>query len=260
MGGRTLSVSPIEARPILDVVDLTKSFGGYTAVNGVSMRVAKGEVRAVIGPNGAGKTTLFSLLSGYLKPTRGQVVLDGVPIAKKPSHLIARLGVSRAFQTTNIFPNFSVLDNVLVSIFSYEKRSYQLWGKQDKMILERAEYLLGLVNLQHLRHVPASTLAHGDQRALEIAIALGGSPKLLLLDEPTAGMSPFETQETIRLLEQIVKEQALTVVLSEHDMDVVFGLAQRITVMEAGRVLAEGTPDEVRNNPDVIRAYLGEPQ
>ncbi len=245
---------------MLDVVDVTKSFGGYIAVSGVSLQVARGEVRAIIGPNGAGKTTFFSLLSGYQKPTKGQVIFDGAVISGKPPHHIARLGVGRAFQTTNIFPNFSVLENVLVSIFTYQKRNFQFWGKRDKKIIEQAEYLLGLVNLEHSLHVPASTLAHGDQRALEIAIALGSSPKLLLLDEPTAGMSPFETQETIRMLEQIVRQQNLTVVLSEHDMEVVFGLAKRITVLEAGRVLAEGTPEEVRNNADVIRAYLGEPQ
>ncbi len=250
----------IETKPILEVLELTKSFGGYIAVNHVSFSVARGEIRAVIGPNGAGKTTLFNLLSGYLKPTSGRVVLDGVEVGGRSPHRIARQGVSRAFQTTNIFPSFTVVENVLVSLFTHHHHQFQMWGRKDKKIMERAEAILELVHLQDAQSRPANTLAHGDQRALEIAIALSCEPKILFLDEPTAGMSPFETQAMIQLLEQIAKQQGLTVVLSEHDMEVVFGIAQQIIVMEAGRVLADGTPATVRTNPEVIRAYLGDAQ
>lgn len=256
----TVSVVQSEPQPMLEVSDLTKAFGGYVAVNSVSFKVARGEVRAVIGPNGAGKTTLFNLLSGYIKPTRGRIALDGVEVSGKSPHHIARLGVSRAFQTTNIFPTFSVLDNVLVSLFTHHRRHFQMWGRRDPAMLEEAHRILEMVHLQDALARQASTLAHGDQRALEMAIALGCEPTILLLDEPTAGMSPYETQDTIVMLDRIVKQEGLTVVLSEHDMEVVFGLAGQITVMEAGKVLAEGNPSAVRTNPDVIRAYLGETQ
>ncbi|MFO2549887.1 ABC transporter ATP-binding protein [Alicyclobacillus cycloheptanicus] len=242
------------------VVELTKSFGGYTAVNGVNFTVADGEVRAIIGPNGAGKTTLFHLLSGHLKPTRGQVLLDGVEIGGRAPHHIARRGVSRAFQTTNIFPSFTVFDNVLVSVLAHHRRQFHFWGRRDAEMVKRVLNILEMVHLADAKDQLASTLAHGDQRALEVAIALGSEPRVLLLDEPTAGMSPYETQEMIRLLQHVIADRGLTVILSEHDMDVVFGLAHRITVIEAGSVLAEGTPEEIRNNPDVIRAYLGEAQ
>ncbi len=253
-----MNTQPVEEQPMLAVSDLTKIFGGYTAVNHVSFRVARGEVRAVIGPNGAGKTTLFQLLSGYLRPTSGSIVFDGVEIAGKRPHQVARLGVGRAFQTTNIFPTFTVMENVLISLFTHHGMHFRMWRRKERRMLEKAEHILEMVHLENNRFTAANTLAHGDQRALEIAIALGCKPKMLFLDEPTAGMSPFETQETILLLGRIIEEENLTVVLSEHDMDVVFGLAKQVTVLEAGKVLAEGTPEEVRVNPDVIRAYLGD--
>lgn len=245
---------------MLQVTELTKSFGGYTAVDNVSFAVANGEVRAIIGPNGAGKTTLFNLLSGHLKPSRGHVTLRGVDISGRPPHKIARQGVSRAFQTTSIFATFSVFDNVLVSVLTHHHRQFRFWGRNQQDMVRRVEEILEMVHLTDAKQKLAGTLAHGDQRALEVAIALGSDPHLLLLDEPTAGMSPFETQEMIRLLSRVVAENGLTVILSEHDMDVVFGLAQSITVIDAGRVIADGTPDEIKSNPDVIRAYLGEVQ
>ncbi|MCY0902458.1 MAG: ABC transporter ATP-binding protein [Firmicutes bacterium] len=245
-------------RPMLEVSGLTKTFGGYTAVHDVAITTAVGEVRAIIGPNGAGKTTLFNLLSGYLKPTHGAIVLDGVNIAGKAPHRIARAGVSRAFQTTNIFPTFTVLDNVLISLFARHRLQFHLWGRRSRQLRDKAENILEMVHLQDDRTKLASMLAHGNQRALEVAIALGCEPKALLLDEPTAGMSPYETHDMIALLERIVHDHGLTVLLSEHDMDVVFGLADQVTVMEAGRVLAQGPPEEIKHNPEVRRAYLGE--
>lgn len=244
----------------MQVVELTKTFGGYTAVNAVNFQVADGEVHAIIGPNGAGKTTLFHLLSGHLKPTRGRVILDGVELSGESPHKIARRGISRAFQTTNIFPTFTVFDNVLISVLAHHRKQFHLWGRRNPVMVGRVSEILEMVHLADEKDQLASTLAHGDQRALEVAIALGSEPRVLLLDEPTAGMSPYETQEMIRLLQRVASDHGLTVILSEHDMEVVFGLAERITVIEAGRVLADGSPEEIKENPDVIRAYLGEAQ
>jgi len=247
-------------KPMLQVSALTKSFSGYTAVSSVNLTVQAGEVRGIIGPNGAGKTTLFNLLSGHLKPTQGSIVMNGQEIVGKAPHRIARYGMSRAFQTTNIFPSFTVFDNVLVSLFAHHGQQFQLWGRKNRVMVERTLEILEMVHLLEEKSKLASTLAHGNQRALEVAIAIAGEPQVLLLDEPTAGMSPFETQEMIVLIKKIVEESKLTVVLSEHDMDVVFGLCHRITVMEAGRILADGTPAEIQENPDVRRAYLGDEQ
>ncbi|MCL6599172.1 MAG: ABC transporter ATP-binding protein [Alicyclobacillus macrosporangiidus] len=244
--------------PVLVVTGLTRAFGSFYAVRDVSFRINLGEVRAIIGPNGAGKTTLFHLISGYLRPTAGRILLCGQDIVGLPPHRIARLGISRAFQTTNIFPGFSVIENVLVALHARRGEAMRLWRRVDAALVDEAEVLLERVNLRHLAVQPANALSHGDQRALEIAIALAAAPKLLLMDEPTAGMSPYETQRTMELVRDIVQRERLTVLLSEHDMDVVFGLADQITVMEAGRVLAEGRPHEVRENPDVVRAYLGD--
>lgn len=243
---------------MLKATELTKSFGGYTAVNKVTFTVAQGEVRAIIGPNGAGKTTLFNLLSGHLKPSSGKVTLQGEEISGKSPHRIARHGVSRAFQTTNIFPTFTVFDNVLISVLARNHRHFNFWGRHSPAMVHRVEEILDMVHLGDSRAKLAGTLAHGDQRALEVAIALGSNPHVLLLDEPTAGMSPYETEDMIRLLGKVASESGLTVILSEHDMGVVFGLAQLITVIDAGQVIADGTPEEIRNNPEVIKAYLGE--
>jgi len=243
---------------LLQAMELSKSFGGYTAVNKVSFSAKQGEVRAIIGPNGAGKTTLFNLLSGHLKPSGGRIRLNGEEISGKSPHRIARHGISRAFQTTNIFPSFTAFDNVLVSVLAHSSRHFQFWGRRNQAVVRHVNEILDMVHLGDFRDKLAGTLAHGDQRALEVAIALGSHPHVLLLDEPTAGMSPYETDNMIQLLRNVVSGSGLTVVLSEHDMDVVFGLAQFITVIDAGQVIANGTPEEIRVHPDVIRAYLGE--
>ncbi|ATY86070.1 ABC transporter ATP-binding protein [Kyrpidia spormannii] len=242
----------------LKVEHIKKYFGTFPAVDDVSFEVRHGEVMAIIGPNGAGKTTVFNVLSGHMKPTSGHIYLDNVDIAGQKPHKVARLGIGRAFQTTNIFPSLTVLENVLSAVHTANRHTYRVWGLSERSVRKEAEQLLSLVNLTEHHGFPAGALSHGDQRALEIALALATSPKVLLLDEPTAGMSPYETQQTVELVRRIVAAQGLTVVLSEHDMEVVFGLADRITVMEAGRVLARGTPQEIRENPAVQRAYLGE--
>ena len=244
--------------PALRVESITKAFGAFVAVRDVSFSVEPGEVLGIIGPNGAGKTTIFNLLHGVVRPTTGHIFLGNLEVTGRKVHQLARLGMARAFQTTNIFPSFSVMENLLVAIYSAEGRAFRMWGSHDKKMWEDARRILSLVHLTRFSDATANSLSHGDQRALELAIALSSSPKILLLDEPTAGMSPYETQSTIDLLKRIISEKELTVVLSEHDMKVIFGLADRITVLEAGRVLATGNPDEIRQNPEVRRAYLGE--
>jgi len=249
---------PPDSKIQLKVEHIKKYFGTFPAVDGVSFDVHHGEVMAIIGPNGAGKTTVFNILSGHMKPTGGEIYLDNTNIAGQRPHRVARLGIGRAFQTTNIFPNLSVLENVLSAVHAAHRHTHRFWGLSEQSVRKKAEHLLSLVSLTKHHGFPAGALSHGDQRAQEIALALATSPKVLLLDEPTAGMSPYETQQTVELVRNIVAAQKLTVVLSEHDMEVVFGLADRITVMEAGRVLAQGTPQEIRENPAVQRAYLGE--
>lgn len=244
----------------LQTVDLSRRFGPFMAVDRVSINIKEGEIRAIIGPNGAGKTTFFNLLSGHMPPSHGQVFLKGQAIGGHPPHEVARLGMSRAFQTTNIFPELTVEQNIEIALLGLNRQTMAFWRRTARNIQSQADQYLEMVGLSAQRKRPAGILAHGDQRALEVALALALKPSVLLLDEPTSGMSPFETQKTVELLKNIIAQLKLTVVLSEHDMDVVFGLADRITVMERGRVLAEGNPQEIRTNPEVIRAYLGDDQ
>ncbi len=247
----------IETTAALTVNGLTRRFGAFTAVDQVDMTVSEGEIRAVIGPNGAGKTTLFNLLTGNLRATAGEIHLGGNTINGKRPHELAQHGLTRAFQTTNIFPSMTVHENVVTALLGVSRRTLRFWALAGERIEKRADEVLDLVGIYEQRNRQAGILAHGDQRALELAIALAPSPKILLLDEPTAGMSPYETQRSVELLRKIWRELKLTIILSEHDMDVVFGLAQQITVLVSGRVLADGAPTQVRSNPEVISAYLG---
>lgn len=244
------------AEPLI-VHELTRRFGLFTAVDHVDMTVAKGEIRAVIGPNGAGKTTLFNLLTGRLRPSTGEVRLGDKVISGRRPDEVARMGMTRAFQTTSIFPQMTVHENVVTALLGASGQTMRFWRLPGSRIRERADEVLDLVGLAHYRSSRAGALAHGDQRALELALALAPSPVVLLLDEPTSGMSPYETQRTVELLRKIWQELQLTIVLSEHDMEVIFGLAQKITVLVSGRVLADGDPDAVRSNQEVLSAYLG---
>lgn len=244
------------AEPLI-VHELTRRFGLFTAVDHVDMTVAKGEIRAVIGPNGAGKTTLFNLLTGRLRPSTGEVRLGDKVISGRRPDEVARMGMTRAFQTTSIFPQMTVHENVVTALLGASGQTMRFWRLPGSRIRERADEVLDLVGLAHYRSSRAGALAHGDQRALELALALAPSPVVLLLDEPTSGMSPYETQRTVELLRKIWQELQLTIVLSEHDMEVIFGLAQKITVLVSGRVLADGEPDAVRSNQEVLSAYLG---
>ena len=243
---------------VLQVRGLTKRFGGLEALGGVDLDVAEGDFRAIIGPNGAGKSTFFNAMTGLLRPDAGRVVLEGRDVTGEPPHLLARRGVARTFQITSVFHDLSALENVQVSLLAHARRSWSVWPKAAPQHTARARELLALVGLSAGVDRLARTLSHGDQKRLELAIALAGEPRLLLLDEPTAGMAAQERLESIRLVHRVARELGLSCVFTEHDMAVVFAVASHITVMHQGRVLAEGTPAEVRARKEVQQVYLGE--
>ncbi len=242
---------------VLEVSDLRKTFGGFHAVDGVSFGVEKGSIHAVIGPNGAGKTTMFNLVSGHLRPTAGSVRFDGADITGRPPDVLARKGMTRAFQITTIFPKLTVLDSVECAVSARKRQAASLWPWRRGSARDEALRLLETVGLAELCDAPAFTLSHGDQRTLEVTLALATEPKLLLLDEPTAGMSPFETRHMVELVRGLARTRGLTVLFCEHDMGTVFSIADRITVLHRGRVIADGTADEVHTDPQVIDVYLG---
>ena len=243
---------------MLRIEAITKSFGGFVAVRDVSLSVERGRMACVIGPNGAGKSTLFNLITGHLQPTRGRVFFGDRDITGRPPHVICRMGIGRSFQRTNIFPRLSVFDNVQVAVLSHLGRTLNLTTPARALARDETMALLEAVGLAGEAQSTSGTLSYGLQKQLELGIALASEPQMLLLDEPTAGMSPQETADTIALIGSIVRQRGLTLLFTEHDMDVVFSIAERITVLHQGAVLAEGTPDEVQNNQDVQRIYLGE--
>ena len=243
---------------LLETRGLTKSFGALTAVNAVSLRVEAGTVHSIIGPNGAGKTTLFNLLTGTFAPTSGQLYLDGSDITGTPSHRIAHLGLARSFQRTNVFPAFSLLDNVWIAAFARNASRRGLsWRRTDQFpeTTERARAALADVGLAEKAQHLAREISHGEQRQLELAIALAAAPRVLLLDEPAAGLSPEETRKMVALVRTL--KGRYTIVLIEHKMDIIMNVSDRISVMHFGALIAEGTPAEIQKNPDVRRAYLG---
>jgi branched-chain amino acid transport system ATP-binding protein len=246
--------------PILETRRLDRAFGALRAVADVSLVVERGELRAIIGPNGAGKTTLFHLLSGVVRPTAGQVLLKDEDVSGLSAAARCRRGMSRTFQITSLFPELNVLENVRIAIQAKRGGNNRLLG--GRSLLARTEAgareALGFVNLEDRAAVPASTLPHGDQRLLEIAMALAQEPDLLLLDEPTQGLGVEETATTAALVRRISRERRLTILLVEHDMDVVFNVADRISVLHFGRLIAEGSPAEIRRNAEVQEAYLGD--
>jgi branched-chain amino acid transport system ATP-binding protein len=243
---------------MLEVRGLAKSFGGFQAVSGVSFTVRRGSVSAIIGPNGAGKTTLFNLITGHLRPDAGEVVLLGRDVTGIAPHDLCRLGVGRSFQRTNIFPRLTVFENVQAAYVSHRGRGWNLFTPMERLYRDDTEALLASVGLSDKAAEVSGFLSHGNQKQLELGIALALEPELLLLDEPTAGMSATETRESIALIERLARERHLTLLFTEHDMDVVFQIAQRLTVLHQGRVIADGAPDEVRRDRDVRRVYLGE--
>jgi branched-chain amino acid transport system ATP-binding protein len=242
---------------MLELSGISKSFGGYRAVSGVSLNVDTKQIAAVIGPNGAGKSTLFNLITVHLRPDSGTVQLDGRDITGAPPYQICRMGIGRSFQRANIFPQLTVFENLQAAFLVHYGRGRNFWIRSDALYRDETLALLASVGLAGQENTMAGTLSYGNQKQLELGLALASGPALLLLDEPTAGMSATETHETIRLLERIAEERGLTLLFTEHDMDVVFSIAQRIAVLHQGRVIAVGRPEEVRGDPEVQRVYLG---
>jgi len=242
---------------MLRVEAVVKSFEDFLAVNEASLSVQKGEIVAVIGPNGAGKTTLFNLITGHLRRDRGRILFKGEDIGALPPHEICRRGMGRSFQIVNVFHRLTVFENVQVAVLSYQRRSNTLFRPAGSIAVVETRSILESVGLADKQHRIVGSLSHGDQKILEIAIALGNEPELLILDEPTAGMSPEETFATIELITHLARTRGLTLLFCEHDMDIVFSISHKIMVMHQGRTLIQGTPDEVRRNPEVQAAYLG---
>ncbi len=248
---------------VLHVADVHKSFAGLHALSDIDLSVKEGETHAIIGPNGAGKSTLLNVCIGRLKPDSGHVVFDGENLIGKQPHQINQLGVVRVFQTPEIFPELSLLENVMVPILAKRDGSFKLsWFRRfsgEKTVRQKAEQVLTDLALGSFIHNEASSLSRGDKRRLELAMGLAQEPRLLLLDEPTAGMARHDTNATIALLKEI-KKQGMTKIIIEHDMHVVFSLADRISVLAGGRIICQGTPEEVKADPRVKEAYLGEEQ
>lgn len=242
---------------MLQVEAVDKSFGEFMAVCQANLSVGKGELVAVIGPNGAGKTTLFNLITGQLWPDRGKIVFRGEEITGLPAYEICKRGVARSFQIVNIFPRLTVFGNVQVAVLSQQRRSRTLFHPAQSLAIEETRGILKSVGLWDKATNIAGSLSHGHQKILEIAIALGNEPELLILDEPTAGMSPEETAATLELIKNLASSRGLTILFCEHDMDVVFSIAQSIMVMHQGRTLIQGRPEAVRDNRKVQEAYLG---
>ena len=248
----------MEDGTILEMVDLYKHFGNLTAVHGVSLSIGKGKRHAIIGPNGAGKTTLFNLLSGRFKPTRGQILFQGRNITGMPPYRISRLGIARSFQIINVFPQLSVFENVHTVLMSKHHIRYHFLKslKKWKTVTEETLPILEQIGLLDKKDVPAGFLSYGEQRGLEVGLTIASDPELILLDEPTAGMSMDETRQAIKLIDRVTRGKTLVVI--EHDMEVIFSLADVITVMQYGKVVTTGSPEEIRKDQRVKEAYLGD--
>jgi len=245
-------------RKILEVRELNKHFGGLHAVKDVNFDLFEGDRSAIIGPNGAGKTTFFNLLTGYHHADSGKVIFDGEDITNHPSHKISRVGISRAFQISNIFPKLTVFHNLRSAVQAQMGRAFDMFGRASQVGIEETERILALCGLAERRSVMAGELSQGDKKKLELALALAGKPKLLLLDEPTAGMSLEETRETMSLVDRLNEEYSLTILFTEHDMAVVFDHALRVTLLNRGEIIIAGTPEQVRMNESAQSIYLGE--
>ena len=249
---------------ILEVKGINKRFGGLQALGDVNLSVQENTVHAIIGPNGAGKSTLLNVLVGKLIPDSGSVMFDGKSVLGLKPFEITQMGISRVFQTQEIFINLTVMENVLIPCFAKRDGAYRLHALEsfasEKDMIEQAEKMLEEVNMLDKRHMIASSMSRGDKRRLEMAMCLVQEPRLLLLDEPTAGMARADTENTIQLLKDIRTQRGITMAIIEHDMNVVFSLADRITVLAQGMPLVEDTPDKIKNHPKVREAYLGEAQ
>jgi branched-chain amino acid transport system ATP-binding protein len=246
------------AEPLLRVENLVRRFGGIIATDNLSLDVGRGELHAIIGPNGAGKTTLISQLTGQLRPSAGTIGFAGRDITQLSAWRRSQLGLARSFQITSLLPDFTASDNVALAAQARDGHSFRFWGnaRKEKPLREAARSALARVGLEHRADVVVSQLSHGEQRELELAVALATRPQLLLLDEPMAGLGATESARMVKLLAELRKE--VTIILVEHDMDAVFALADRITVLVYGRVIASDVPAAIRSNEEVRRAYLGD--
>ncbi len=248
----------MEDEIILEVRHLNKAFGGLRATNDVNYLMGVGEFSAIIGPNGAGKSTFFNLLTGYHRVDSGEIRYKGKVITNWPPHRICRLGIARAFQVSNIYPGLTTLENIRQSILTQQKKTLRLFTSAENLGTDETMRLMEMTGLSAHAFLKAGNLSQGDKKRLELAIALGSKPDLLFLDEPTAGMSAEETQETMDLVRRLNRQMGLTILFTEHDMSVVFGYARRLTVLHQGTIIAEGTPQEVRANETAQKIYLGE--
>jgi len=243
---------------LLQTQALTKSFGRLIAVNEIDIEVQKGDLHAIIGPNGAGKSTFFNLLSGLLKPDSGKIFYRKEEITKLPPHRICQMGISKSFQVASIYPLLSVFENVQGALFSTKGKSLSFFSSAKKILVKETYRILENVELVDKADIPGGELSQGDRKQLELGIVLANEPELLLLDEPTAGMSPEETTGTMELIKRMRNERDLTIIFTEHDMSVVFGMATRISVLHQGSLIADGEPEKVRADEKVHKIYLGE--
>lgn len=242
---------------MLEIIGLRKSFDRFDAVSDANLQVAQGEIVAVIGPNGAGKTTLFRLITGQLRPNSGQILFHGRSIAGLPPHRVCRLGIGLAYQVVTLFSRLSVFQNVQTAVLAGQGRALDLFSRVANCAVDETWMILDSVGLADGADRPSGSLSHGDGKVLELAVALGCRPELLILDEPTAGMSPEETRDAIGLIRRLTKERGLTVLFCEHNIELVFSMADKIMVMQAGVTIAQGDPESVRCNELVKQAYLG---
>jgi branched-chain amino acid transport system ATP-binding protein len=241
----------------LQTQKITKEFGKLRAVNEVSLEISKGDIHAIIGPNGAGKSTYFNLVTGYHRATAGKVLFKEKEITHLPAYSRCNLGITRSFQITSIYPKLTVYESVLMALLCHRKITLNFFSSAKKFFKEEVWHILEDIGLADQAHRVGDSISHGDKKRLELAVTVGTEPELLLLDEPTCGMSPEETDMTMSLINQLSKERGITILFTEHDMSVVFGIAKRISVLHQGTLIADGSPQEVRNSEEVQKVYLG---
>ncbi len=242
---------------ILETKKIVKVFGKLVATNSVSLAVRPGDIHAIIGPNGAGKSTYFNLITGYHLPDSGQVFFKGKDITKLPPYRRCRMGITRSFQITSIYPKMTVYESVLMALLSHQKKTLDFFASAKNYFKDEVWRILEDVGLADQALIKGDSISHGDKKRLELAVTLGTKPELLLLDEPTCGMSPEETDSIMEIIKKLVDEKGLTIFFTEHDMAVVFGIARRISVLHQGTLIADGTPEEVRASEQVQKVYLG---